>query len=153
MVSILIAAIGKFKSSPQRALWEHYAARSAWKITLQEYELKQKLAAEARKEKEAEKLLSACKDADDVVALDEKGREFSSIEFAAYLRKRQDNGTRKMAFLIGGADGLHESVLTRATLTLSLGGLTWPHLLVRGLLAEQLYRAQSILSGHPYHRE
>jgi 23S rRNA (pseudouridine1915-N3)-methyltransferase len=64
-----------------------------------------------------------------------------------------DDGASDIAFVIGGADGLDTRILERARLTLSLGRLTWPHLLVRGLLAEQLYRAQQIISGHPYHRD
>ena len=86
------------------------------------------------------------------MALDERGRSLSSAAFADYLGRRRDEGVADLAFVIGGADGLAERVRSRADLVLSLGAPTWPHLLVRGLLAEQLYRAQSILAGHPYHR-
>jgi 23S rRNA (pseudouridine1915-N3)-methyltransferase len=152
-MNILIAAIGKYKSGPERALFEHYSARCAWKITLKEWESKKNLPPAARQAEEGAWLLAACKDAEHLIALDEGGKELSSTEFATHLCKQRDNSVRNIAFIIGGADGLHDNVLKKANLTLSLGRVTWPHLLVRGLLAEQLYRAQSILSGHPYHRE
>jgi len=86
-----------------------------------------------------------------VVALDERGREFTTAEFALWLRARQQ-GAQDLAFLIGGADGLAAAVLERADFTWSLSRLTLPHALARVLLTEQLYRAHSILSNHPYHR-
>ncbi len=152
-MQILLTAIGRCKSGPELALFEHYAGRVPWKITVKECELKKPLATDARRGKEAELLLAACKDSDYRIALDEKGEQLGSAKFAAHLKRMRDDGMRKIAFIIGGADGLHESVLARADLMLSLGRLTWPHMLVRGLLAEQLYRAHTILSGHPYHRE
>ena len=88
-----------------------------------------------------------------VVALDETGKTLNSVAFAEKLKVWRDEGVRDVAFLIGGADGLDDAVRNRADLVMSFGAMTWPHLLVRGLLAEQIYRAQCILSGHPYHRE
>ena len=88
-----------------------------------------------------------------VVALDETGQALTSAEFAGRIGKWRDGGTKDICFVIGGADGLDKAVLERAQLTLSFGRLTWPHLLVRVLLVEQIFRAQSILQGHPYHRE
>ena len=87
-----------------------------------------------------------------VVALDGSGKALTSEAFAARLARIRDDGASVVAFLIGGADGHGASVLTRADTVLSLGPMTWPHLLVRAMLAEQLWRAASILSGHPYHR-
>ncbi|MEK9707569.1 MAG: 23S rRNA (pseudouridine(1915)-N(3))-methyltransferase RlmH, partial [Alphaproteobacteria bacterium] len=80
------------------------------------------------------------------------GKQLSSEEFAELLGTLQDAGCRDLVFLIGGADGHGDAVRTRAERTLAFGRNTWPHMLVRGLLAEQVYRAQQILSGHPYHR-
>lgn len=74
------------------------------------------------------------------------------MDFAKELQRRADTGTQELAFLIGGADGHDQTTLARADRLISLGAMTWPHLMVRGLLAEQLYRAASILSNHPYHR-
>jgi 23S rRNA (pseudouridine1915-N3)-methyltransferase len=150
---IVIAAIGKQKSGPEQALYEHYAARLKWKITVREYEIKKAMEDAARKEQEASLLLKACEGAQHLIAMDARGEQMTSPELASHLRKVRDNGARTIAFIIGGADGLHKNVLARAQTSLSLGRVTWPHQLMRGLLAEQLYRAQSILGGHPYHRE
>jgi 23S rRNA (pseudouridine1915-N3)-methyltransferase len=87
-----------------------------------------------------------------LVALDERGIQWSSRSLAERIAAWRDRGSPELAFAIGGADGLHSMVLDRAEVILSLGSLTWPHLLVRGMLLEQLYRAQQILAGHPYHR-
>lgn len=152
-MQIVIAAIGKMKSGPERTLFDHYAGRLPWKISVKEHEIKKALEDAARKEREGELLLAACEDCDHVIALDEHGETMSSQSFASHIRKVRDNGARKLAFVIGGADGLHAAVLKRAQLKLSFGRATWPHMLVRGLLAEQLYRVHTILTGHPYHRE
>lgn len=86
------------------------------------------------------------------IALDERGAEMDSPHFARTLRDIADAGTRDLAFLIGGADGLAAEIRDRADLRLALGRMVWPHLLVRVMLAEQLYRGASILAGGPYHR-
>jgi 23S rRNA (pseudouridine1915-N3)-methyltransferase len=87
------------------------------------------------------------------VVLDEGGDMLSSLMFARRLERWRDDGVREIRFLVGPADGHRPETLARADLLLAFGPQTWPHLLVRALLAEQLYRAQSILSGHPYHRD
>ena len=87
-----------------------------------------------------------------MVALDERGEAWSSTELARRLAAWRDTGAT-IAFAIGGADGLDPAVIGRADAVLSLGAMTWPHFLARGMLLEQLYRAQQILAGHPYHRE
>ena len=87
-----------------------------------------------------------------IVVLDERGKAFDSAEFARFVGDAADNGQRDMAFIIGGADGIDPDLRDRARLVLNLGRLTWPHQLVRILIAEQLYRAVTILTGHPYHR-
>ena len=87
-----------------------------------------------------------------LLALDPGGEAWSSEEFAERLRGLRDAGAAELAFAIGGAEGLDKSVLDRAERVMSLGRMTWPHLLARGMLLEQLYRAQQILAGHPYHR-
>jgi 23S rRNA (pseudouridine1915-N3)-methyltransferase len=86
------------------------------------------------------------------VLLDERGKQLSSEDFAALLGRWRDEGVREARFLIGAADGHGEAARTRADLLLGFGPMTWPHLLVRAMLAEQLWRATSILAGHPYHR-
>jgi 23S rRNA (pseudouridine1915-N3)-methyltransferase len=88
-----------------------------------------------------------------VVALDETGEQLSSADLAQRLSKWRDEGTRECRFLIGAADGLTTDERAAAKFTLSFGKATWPHMLVRAMLVEQLYRATSIIAGHPYHRE
>jgi 23S rRNA (pseudouridine1915-N3)-methyltransferase len=105
------------------------------------------------KEREAELILRALPSGVPLIALDEHGAPWSSRDLAAQIRLWRDRGCAELAFAIGGAEGLGAAVLERAHATMSLGTLTWPHLLVRGMLLEQLYRAQQILAGHPYHRE
>lgn len=87
------------------------------------------------------------------IALDERGQDLSSTELAATLQKWQDSGVREVRFLLGAADGHNENVRAAADLLLAMGRATWPHMLARAMLAEQLYRASTILDGHPYHRE
>ena len=84
--------------------------------------------------------------------MDERGRDLKSRELADRIGRWRDDGVQDLAFAIGGADGLSQAVRDRADLLLAFGRATWPHMLVRAMLAEQIYRAQTILSGHPYHR-
>ena len=86
------------------------------------------------------------------VLLDERGRQLSSEEFAALLGKWRDEGVRETRFLIGAADGHGDAARREADLLIAFGAMTWPHMMARAMLAEQLWRAVSILSGHPYHR-
>ena len=114
-------------------------------------EEKRKLAPPELKTREATLLLNAVPKGAAIVALDRRGTALSSEAFAQRLATWRDAGA-DLAFLIGGAEGLAESVLERAQLVLSFGAMTWPHLLARAMLLEQIYRAQQILAGHPYHR-
>jgi len=150
---IVIAAVGRFRREPERELFEAFLKRISWPIALKEVEERRPLPGPQKKAAEATKLLAALPEGATVVALDEAGKALSSAEFAKQMGRWRDDGVGDLAFVIGGADGLDASVLDRARLTLSLGPMTWPHMMVRALLAEQLYRAQSILAGHPYHRE
>jgi 23S rRNA (pseudouridine1915-N3)-methyltransferase len=88
-----------------------------------------------------------------IIALDEKGAQMGSADFASRLRRWRDDGAREARFLIGAADGLEPEIRDKADLSFAFGAATWPHLLARAMLAEQLWRATSILAGHPYHRE
>ena len=124
---ITLVAVGRARSDATAALYCDFAKRLRWPIRLHEVEAR-------------------------LVALDERGQSLDSSAFAALLGRWQDEGLGDLAFVIGGAEGLSPTVLERADLTLSLGPMTWPHLLARVLLAEQLFRAQCILDGHPYHR-
>ncbi len=150
MLDWSIVAIGRFKSGPEEALFTHHAARCRPKLGLREIPEARGAPPEIKR-REAEALLAVIPDDALVVALDQGGQTPGSEDLAKLLDRWQQSG-KKLRFVIGGAEGLDRSVLDRAAATLSLGAMTWPHLLVRGMLAEQLYRAQSILAGHPYHR-
>ena len=147
-----IIAIGRWKRGPERNLFEHYAKRLSPPLELREFEERKKFPLDQLKNKEAELLLSAVPKGARVVVLDCSGKGLSSVALAKRIGNWRDTGTRHIAWLIGGADGHGKRVLQAADLSLSLGHQTWPHLLVRAMLAEQLFRAQSILIGHPYHR-
>lgn len=140
-MKILIAAIGKAKaSSPEQQLILDYLKRLPWKTSVREC-------------KNDAELLTACAGYDRLIALDENGKQFSSTEFSKQIQAWQQKGFSSFAFAIGGADGHVPELLKKAHLVWSLGKPTWPHMLVRALVAEQLYRAHTIASGHPYHRE
>ncbi len=150
---ILIAAVGRAKRDPALDLYDHYANRLRWPLALKEIEARPAGAANVRKQREAELLLRAVPKRARLIALDEGGKALSSAAFAAMIAAARDSGIDDLVFAIAGADGHARALLKKADLVLSLGPMTWPHLLVRGMLAEQLYRAQQILIRHPYHRQ
>ena len=147
-----LVAVGRLKSGPHADLVRHYAERLQWPLSMREVEERRKLSPAELKEREGALLLAAVPPGAMVIALDEHGTPMSSDGFAQRLQRWRAEGVGDLAFLIGGADGLSAAVREKAALRLSLGAMTWPHLLVRGMLLEQLYRAQQILTGHPYHR-
>ena len=118
-----------------------------------ELEEKRKLPPAQLKAREAELIAAALPPGALLVALDERGQQWSSRELAERLAAWRDCGAAALAFAIGGANGLGPAIIERADAVVSLGAMTWPHLMVRSLLLEQLYRAQQILAGHPYHRD
>lgn len=151
---ISIIAIGRMQRGPEQTLMTEYLGRLPWKYSVTELEIKKQSANSAeRKAREAEKLLAAIPTGAVVVALDEGGKALTSRAFAAKIDDWQSTGIRDIVFIIGGADGLDPSVTGKAQLKLAFGSLTWPHMLVRVMLAEQIYRAWSINAGHPYHRD
>ncbi|MBI3709332.1 MAG: 23S rRNA (pseudouridine(1915)-N(3))-methyltransferase RlmH [Proteobacteria bacterium] len=152
---VFVIAVGRArggKAGPEGALFAEYTRRLAWPVTVREVEERRKLPPADRKRREGELLLAALPHGARRIVLDARGRTLSSEDFAARLSAWEGRGAAALAFVIGGADGLAPAVLEGADLVLSLGPMTWPHLLVRAMLAEQLYRAQAILQGHPYHR-
>lgn len=147
---LLVVAVGRARAGPERALWEEFSGRLTQPLQLVEVESKRP--GPGLRDREAELLLRAVPADAILVALDERGTNLSSEAFAKLIAGWRDGGTDTLAFVIGGADGLADGIRKRARLLLSLGAMTWPHMLVRGLLAEQLYRAERIRAGHPYHR-
>ena len=157
---VIVAAIGRLKDGGERDLFERYRQRfdqngrglSLGPLSLVELPESRLGDVTLRKACEAGRLLKAAASADLLMTLDEHGRSLTSLAFADHLRRVRDDGTSTIAFLIGGPDGHGPDVGSASALTLSLGSLTLPHGLARVVLAEQLYRATTILSGHPYHR-
>ncbi len=148
---ITVCAVGRLKSGPERDLLDKFARRIAWPFDIREVEERRKLPDAERRMREGELLAGACPAGAVRVALDERGKSLTSAELAVKIGEWRDSG-RDIAFLIGGADGLTPEVRDSADTVLSFGAQTWPHMLARALLAEQIYRAQEILAGHPYHR-
>jgi len=147
MIKISVLAIGKCKNgSPEDMLIKEYQKRLAWDLHILEKE-------NDTQEKEAAFLLSHIPNGAKVVVLDERGVNITSMELAHKIENWCANGASEICFLIGGADGHLEKVRERADLMLSFGKLTMPHMLIRAVLTEQIYRVQTILSGHPYHRQ
>jgi 23S rRNA (pseudouridine1915-N3)-methyltransferase len=157
---LVIAAVGRLKEGPERALFQRYWDRLAASgrsvglgpMGLFEVAESRATARAARVSDEAERLLAKVSGADIKVALDKHGRAQTTEAFAAYLRATRDTRTGSIAFLIGGPDGHGPAVLAAASLRMSLGPMTLPHGLARIVLVEQIYRAATILAGHPYHR-
>jgi len=174
-MKLRILAVGRIKGGPEATLIAEYARRLQWPLTVEEVEERRPLNGSELKAREAD-LLSQALDKGAakasgqkssgqkspgqkssgqriLVALDERGRQLGSRDFAQKLGNWRDQGAAEIAFVIGGADGLAEQLRQRADLILSLGQMTWPHMLARAMLVEQIYRAQQILAGHPYHRD
>ena len=156
---ITLAAIGQMKSGPERELVDRYADRFA-KIApslglefrgISQANESRAREAETRKREEAKFLTEG--EPSKLLVLDERGKPITSQQFAALIARYRDDGTKTLTLAIGGADGMHESVRERADRIISFGAMTLPHQLVRVCATEQLYRAATILSGHPYHRE
>jgi 23S rRNA (pseudouridine1915-N3)-methyltransferase len=157
---LLIAAVGKLKQGPERELFAHYlgraeaAGRKLHLAPLDVVEIAEAKGAtpQARMEAEARSLLAKRPATHKLICLDRGGTQLGSEDFAQILARYRDTGAQGVAFFIGGADGLGLSASFKADLMLSLGAMTLPHGLARIVLAEQIYRAMTLLSGHPYHR-
>lgn len=157
---IVIGAVGRMKAGPETELAQRYWKRAAQAgrplgiaaIEIREFRESQAADARRRRAEEAAQLLQAAKPGAFIVALDETGADMDSRTLADLLRTRLEDATPEMHFLIGGPDGLGEAVLANAQRRLAFGKATWPHQLVRVMLAEQIYRAATIIAGHPYHR-
>lgn len=145
MIPIDIIAVGRIKKGPLLDLWQDYAKRISWKVNLIELD---------DKPKHADKSISDhFKNSATIIALDEKGKDITSVELSQKISSWASANRTPIQFVIGGADGLPATIKDKADLLLSFGSQTWPHKLVRVMLLEQIYRAQTITDGHPYHRE
>lgn len=156
---VTMAAVGRLKAGPEREIFERYVDRATaagrnigLTFTVREFAESRAQSADVRKDQEAAALLAALPSSAMLVALDEGGKSLDSRAFADRLGTWRD-AAADVAFVIGGADGHGGEVTRRAAQRLAFGAMTWPHQLVRIMLAEQLYRAVTILAGHPYHRD
>lgn len=157
---LTVAAIGRLKEGPERELAERYRKRAdqlgrrTGFRELEVIEVRESRAQEIGKRmaEEAAALAKLIPDKAAIVTLDERGESLDSAAFARQLGKWRDAGRPAAVFIIGGDDGIAPALRDRATLRLAFGAATWPHQLVRGMLLEQIYRATTILAGHPYHR-
>jgi 23S rRNA (pseudouridine1915-N3)-methyltransferase len=155
-VKITLCVVGRLRAGPEKSLIDDYLTR--FDRTGRALGLGPARVVEVEDRKgggmaaEAALLERAIPDGAVRVALDERGRTMTSPDFADHLGRWRDAGHGEAAFLIGGADGLDPALRDRADLVLSFGAMVWPHMLVRVMLAEQLYRAAAILAGTPYHR-
>jgi 23S rRNA (pseudouridine1915-N3)-methyltransferase len=160
-VKLTIIAVGRMKTGPETDLFARYADRTAKAgrqlgvsaLSCRELAESRNARSDARRDEEAAAIIASLPPGAVSIALDEHGEDIDSPAFAALLRLHLEGGTGELAFLIGGPDGHGHAVLKAARKAIRFGRLTWPHQIVRVLLAEQLYRATTILSGHPYHRE
>ena len=150
MAPPMLLAVGRARGGPEAALFEHHNARLRPGLVLRELPEGRGSPAEIRR-REGTALLAVLPDAALAIALD-LGGEMPDSERLAALTGQWAEAARPLVFIIGGAEGLDEAVLARADHRISLGRLTWPHMLVRGLLAEALFRAQCIRTNRPYHR-
>jgi 23S rRNA (pseudouridine1915-N3)-methyltransferase len=157
---IVITAVGRLKQGPERELAETYRKNAA-KIgrgfglrDIEIVEIRESRAgdAERRRTEESIAIANVIPDRAMIAMLDERGDNLDSAALAGLLRKWREEDRPAACFIIGGADGLAQSLRERANLKLAFGAATWPHQLVRIMLLEQLYRAGTILAGHPYHR-
>ncbi|MFV2091566.1 MAG: 23S rRNA (pseudouridine(1915)-N(3))-methyltransferase RlmH [Hyphomicrobiales bacterium] len=158
-MQVTIIAVGRLRSRPMLELFEDYGDRFAHLgrglgitgIEVRELAQAKQSRPADRRRAEAQAILTAGK-ASTLVALDERGRDLPSPALADYMQSTRDNGAGALSFIIGGPDGLDQSVTARVDRVIGFGRQTWPHQMVRVMLAEQLYRALTIISGHPYHR-
>jgi 23S rRNA (pseudouridine1915-N3)-methyltransferase len=157
---LTVAAIGRFRGGPETELIGDYAARiraagrplGFLHFEIREMEAPKGLAGAKRRTRESALLEQSGNAAAKRIVLDENGKNLASEAFADQLRKWRDESAGEIMFMIGGADGHDRSLVEKADLALAFGKATFPHMLVRVMLVEQIYRAMTILSGHPYHR-
>jgi 23S rRNA (pseudouridine1915-N3)-methyltransferase len=151
-MEILIAAVGKAKRGAEEELLAQYLRQTRWKITLKEIaDAPARLSREARQAKEATKIEALVGASGQLITLDAGGEQMTSEALAACITNAMAGRSKQLVFAIGGQDGLAPSLIKKAQHRLAFGGVTWPHRLMRVMLAEQIFRAYTIHTGHPYH--
>ena len=157
-MKLLLLVIGKTTDSHVKALIDDYSSRLSHYVpfaieVIPELRSTKALTAEQQKATEAELIRKQLQSGDHIVLLDEHGSERRSVEFESWLQKRMNTGARRMVFIVGGPYGFDPSIHSLANEEISLSQMTFSHQLIRLLFVEQLYRAQTILRGEPYHHE
>lgn len=160
-MNITLCAVGRLTKGPAQSLVDNYADRinaigrqaGVSSFVIREVEAPKGLSGAKRQAKESESLIATAPKEAVRIALDEKGKALSSTAFAKTIAEFRDQGVRDLAFFIGGADGHSENLLSSAHKKIAFGPATWPHMLARVMICEQVYRAITISTGHPYHRD
>ena len=150
---ITIVAVGKLRQSIFSQLYGLYAKRLRWELRLREIEPHNSKNIKEQQRHESARLLALIPNGAQIIILDENGETLSSSRLASWIDSKIQNGSKDICIVIGGANGLDLDIFPKSNLILALGRLTWPHLMVRGMILEQIYRVQQILSGHPYHKD
>jgi 23S rRNA (pseudouridine1915-N3)-methyltransferase len=158
-VRLLLVSVGRIKAGPEREMIERYLERAAALGRGLGFEVEQRELEESRARRPADRMREEAKairallnTAGRWIACDASGKNLTSAEFAAELGRNRDQGLSPLCVVIGGPDGLDPELRAQSNLTVAFGAMTWPHQLVRVMAAEQIYRALTILAGHPYHR-
>ncbi|SMD42094.1 23S rRNA (pseudouridine1915-N3)-methyltransferase [Aquiflexum balticum DSM 16537] len=157
-MQIRLIAVGKTDHSAIQTLLEEYIKRLGFYIKFEleiipDLKNSKNLSEAAQKEKEGELILKKVQSSDELVLLDEQGKQYSSVDFSDYLQKKMNSGLKQLIFVIGGPYGFSESVYHRANGKISLSKMTFSHQMVRVFFVEQLYRAFTILKNEPYHHQ
>lgn len=151
-MKINILSIGKFKDVSCETLFHEYKKRMNFDINLKELNLKKGYDGKKLKEEEGKLLLKHCNDNSEIISLDERGKIITTPEFCDIITNYQNNSINEINFIIGGSDGLSQEVRNKSDFILSFGKMVFPHLFVRVMLIEQLYRVYTLQNGHPYHK-
>lgn len=152
-MKINLIVIGQLKNGPEHDLIQKYQKRLHWKLNIKQLASQKNVKGTELKAVEAELIRAHLVLGAPLIALDERGQNLTSSQFAQGLQKFQVKGISELNICIGGAEGLDSRLRDQADWLISFGALTWPHMLVRVMVLEQLYRAQQILAGHPYHKD
>jgi 23S rRNA (pseudouridine1915-N3)-methyltransferase len=152
-MNIIISSIGKInRQEPEQKIIDEYHKRITWKLQITELSDKKIATSDTRKQQESQLILKSIPKGYFIITLDETGKNLTSEEFAKYINSLQISGYSNIAFTIGGASGHSPELLAKSNYVIALGKMTMSHKLAKVVLIEQLYRAQTIISGHPYHK-
>ncbi len=151
-MNVTLCTVGRLRPGPEKDLFESYIKRIPWTVSVCEVEVRDTANPKQKAQAECESLSAKIPKGAKVICLDSRGKTKSSEAMAGLISDWRDSGVRDLCVLIGGADGLSEDIRRCSDVVLSFGSVTWPHMLMRVLVAEQLFRWHCILTDHPYHR-